>query len=240
MSPRFEHHPSRTIPTVERDGARLDSIARDRVRSSLAGGMRLVDLSRPEHASMPRMLKLHVIIASTRPGRIGLPIGNWTHERAKAHGKFDVTLVDLKEVNLPMMDEPKHPRLQQYEHAHTKAWSATIAAADAFVLVTPEYNFSTAPSLLNAFDFLYKEWNYKPAAFVSYGGISGGLRAVEMTKQTLSALKVMPLTEAVTLPFAMKLVTDGRLAATEDHEKSATAVLDELHRWATALKPMRS
>jgi NAD(P)H-dependent FMN reductase len=189
---------------------------------------------------MSRMLKLHVIIASTRPGRIGLPIGNWLHERAKAHGKFDVTLVDLKEVNLPLIDEPKHPRLQQYEHAHTKAWSATIAAADAFVLVTPEYNFSTAPALLNAFDYLYKEWNYKPAAFVSYGGISGGLRAAEMTKQTVCALKMVPLVEGVTLPFAMKLVTDEKLAATGDHEKSAVTMLDELHRYATALKPMRS
>jgi NAD(P)H-dependent FMN reductase len=185
------------------------------------------------------MLKLHVIIASTRPGRVGLPIGNWAHERAKAHGKFDVTLVDLKEVNLPMMDEPKHPRLQEYEHAHTKAWSAIVAAADAFLLVTPEYNFSTAPSLLNAFDYLYKEWNDKPAAFVSYGGVSGGLRAVEMTKQTLCALKVLPLTEAVTLPFGMKQVADGKFTATPENEKAATAVLDALHRYATALKPMR-
>ena len=186
------------------------------------------------------MLKLHVIIASTRPGRIGLPIGNWAHERAMAHGKFDVTLVDLKEVNLPLMDEPEHPRLQQYAHAHTKAWSTTIAAADAFVFVTPEYNFSTAPALLNAFDFLYKEWNYKPAAFVSYGGTSGGLRAAEMTKQTLCALKVVPLVESVALSFAMKLVSDGKLAATDAHEKSASAMLDELHRWASALKAMRT
>jgi NAD(P)H-dependent FMN reductase len=174
---------------------------------------------------MSRMLKLHVIIASTRPGRIGLPIGNWLHERAKAHGKFDVTLVDLKEVNLPLIDEPKHPRLQQYEHAHTKAWSATIAAADAFVLVTPEYNFSTAPALLNAFDYLYKEWNYKPAAFVSYGGISGGLRAAEMTKQTVCALKMVPLVEGVTLPFAMKLVTDEKLAATGDQSRCSTSCI---------------
>ncbi|MDB5213026.1 MAG: NADPH-dependent reductase [Myxococcaceae bacterium] len=189
---------------------------------------------------MPRMLKLHVIVASMRPGRIGLPIGNWAHERAKAHGKFDVTLIDLKEVNLPMMDEPKHPRFQQYEHAHTKAWSATIAAADAFVLVTPEYNFSTAPSLKNALDYVYKEWNYKPAAFVSYGGISGGMRGVEMTKQTLCALKMVPLVEAVTLPFAMKQVADGTFSATDDNTKAANAMFDELHRYAQALKPMRA
>lgn len=186
------------------------------------------------------MLKLHVVIASTRPGRIGLPIGTWAHERAKAHGKFDVTLVDLKEVNLPLLDEPKHPRLQQYEHAHTKAWSATVDAADAFLLVTPEYNFSMAPSLLNALDYLYKEWNHKPAAFVSYGAVSGGLRGVEMAKQTLCALKMVPLSEAVTLPFAAKQVADGTFAGTPDNEKAATAVLDALHRHAEALRPMRA
>lgn len=185
------------------------------------------------------MLKLHVIIASTRPGRIGLPIGNWFFERAKAHGKFEVTLVDLAEVKLPLLDEPKHPRFQQYEHAHTKAWSATIAAADAFALVTPEYNYSTVPSLVNAFDYLYKEWNYKPAGFVSYGGISGGLRAVEMTKQTLGALKVVPVVEAVALPFAVKQVADGTFSGTPDNEKAANVMLDELHRYAEALKPMR-
>ena len=185
------------------------------------------------------MLKLHVIIASTRPGRIGLPIGTWFAERAKAHGKFDVTLVDLKEVALPLFDEPKHPRFQQYEHAHTKAWSETVKAADAFVFVTPEYNFSPAPTLLNALDYLFKEWSHKPASFVSYGGISGGLRAVQMAKLPLTALNMMPIAEAVAIPFAMKQVTDGVFQGSETNEKSANGMLDELHRWAEALAPMR-
>src|SRR4051812_12656950 len=113
---------------------------------------------RQEASDDATVLKLHVVIASTRPGRIGLPIGNWAFERAKSHAKFDVQLVDLKEVELPMFDEPKHPRFGEYEHEHTKRWSATVAAADAFVFVTPEYNFSTAPALLNAFDYLFAEW----------------------------------------------------------------------------------
>ena len=185
------------------------------------------------------MLKLHVIIASTRPGRLGAPIGQWFLERAKSHAKFDVTLIDLKEVALPLFDEPKHPRLGQYEHAHTKAWSAIVKAADAFVLVTPEYNLSTAPALLNAFDYLYNEWCYKPAAFVSYGGASGGLRAVQMTKQTVTALQMMPIVESVSVPFAGKLVTDGKFQGSPAYDEAATATLDELHRWACALKPMR-
>jgi NAD(P)H-dependent FMN reductase len=188
---------------------------------------------------MRAMSKLHVIIASTRPGRIGLPIGNWFFERAKAHGKFDVTLVDLKEVNLPLFDEPQHPRFGTYEHAHTKAWSATVSAADAFVFVTPEYNFSTSPALLNALDYLFKEWAYKPAAFVSYGGISAGLRAVQMAKQTLTTLSMMPIVEAVALPFAMKQVADGVFQGNETNEKAAADMLDALHRWAQALEPMR-
>jgi NAD(P)H-dependent FMN reductase len=189
--------------------------------------------------TMDRMLKLHVIVASTRPGRIGLPIATWFHELAKSHGKFEVELVDLKEQNLPIFDEPKHPRFQEYEHAHTKAWSAKVNVADAFVFVTPEYNFSTAPALVNAFDYLYKEWNYKAASFVSYGGASGGLRAVQMAKQTVTALNMMPIAEAVALPFVTKQIEEGAFKANEGNEKAGKAMLDELHRWAQALKSMR-
>lgn len=171
---------------------------------------------------------------------MGLPIGTWFLEHARSHAKFDVTLVDLKAVNLPFLDEAKHPRLGQYEHAHTKAWSEIVKAADAFVFVTPEYNFSTAPALMNAFDYLYTEWNFKPASFVSYGGVSGGLRAAQMAKQTITALNMMPIAEAVALPFAGKLVTDGKFQPNDVIEASATRMLDELHRWATALEPMRA
>ena len=185
------------------------------------------------------MLKLHVVIASTRPGRIGLPIGAWAYEHAQAHGSFAVRLVDLKEVALPIYDEPKHPRLGAYEHAHTKAWSATVKEADAFVFVTPEYNFSPAPSLLNALAYLYIEWSYKPAALVSYGGISGGLRAAQAVKLTLTALKMMPMVESVTLPFAAKQIKDGSFDPSDANKEAATAMLNELHRWAGALRPLR-
>src|SRR5450432_1598506 len=155
------------------------------------------------------MSKLSVVIGSTRPGRVGLPVGQWFFERAKSHGAFDVELVDLKDLNLPLIDEPKHPRLLAYEHEHTKAWSAIVKASDAFVFVTPEYNYSTAPALLNALDYLFHEWAYKPAGFVSYGGVSGGIRSVQMVKQPLSALKVVPIPEAVTIPFFAQLMDSG-------------------------------
>jgi NAD(P)H-dependent FMN reductase len=185
------------------------------------------------------MPNLHVIVASVRPGRVGLPIGTWFHAFAQRHGKFDVKLVDLAEVNLPFHDEPKHPRLGQYEKPHTKAWSVLIDAADAFVFVVPEYNYSAPPALLNALDFLYKEWLYKSAGFVSYGGPVGGARSVAMTKQTVTALKMMPMSEGVGIPLVTQHLKDGVFTPNELHEKAATTMLDELLRWADALKVLR-
>ena len=184
-------------------------------------------------------MNLTVIIASTRPGRVGLPIANWFLERAKKDGRFDIVVADLKEVNLPIFDEPKHPRFQQYEHEHTKRWSAIVAAADAFVIVTPEYNFSPPPSLVNALDFVFREWQHKPAAFVSYGGVSGGLRSVQAAKLILTSLKVMPIPEAVTIPFFAKMMNEGVFAGNEELEKAIKPMLDELHKWAVALKTLR-
>jgi NAD(P)H-dependent FMN reductase len=186
------------------------------------------------------MLNLGVIIASVRPGRVGLPVGTWFHAFAQKHGKLAPTIVDLAEVNLPFLDEPRHPRVGQYEKAHTKAWSATIDAFDAYVFVTPEYNYGAAPALLNALDFLYKEWLYKPAGFVSYGGPAGGARSVAMAKQVVTALKMMPMFEGVGIPLVTQHLKDGVFTPTELHEKAASVMLDELLRWAEALKVLRA
>jgi NAD(P)H-dependent FMN reductase len=186
-------------------------------------------------------VKLSVVITSVRDERAGPAIGDWFIERARAHGRFELQRIDLKDVGLPVLDEPTHPRFRQYRHDHTKAWSATVDASDAFVFVTPEYNYGMPPALLNALDYVFHEWAYKPAAFVSYGGISGGMRSVQMAKPVLTTLKVMPIPEGVALPFFTKLIgADGKLAPGEPAEKSATAVLDELHRWAEALAPLRA
>jgi NAD(P)H-dependent FMN reductase len=187
------------------------------------------------------MPKLAVVIVSTRPGRVGLPVAHWFIEQAKAFGKFEVEVIDLKEVNLPLLDEPKHPRLQQHVHDHTKAWSARIKAVDAFVFVTPEYNFSAPASLLNAVSFLSSEWNYKAAGFVSYGGASGGLRAVQMSKQLFTALRVMPIPETVSIPFVTKLLKpDGSFDGGESQAPAVKSLLDELFKWTVALTPLRS
>ncbi|MBA3823468.1 MAG: NAD(P)H-dependent oxidoreductase [Ktedonobacterales bacterium] len=183
---------------------------------------------------------LQIIIASTRPGRVGLPVGTWFAERATAHGKFTVESVDLAEVNLPLMDEPNHPRLQKYTNPHTLAWSRQIARADAFVFVMPEYNYSFTAPLKNALDYLHVEWNYKPVGFVSYGGISGGTRAVQGIKQVVTTLSMMPLPEAVTIPFVTQFLDEQRhFNANDMMEKSAVSMLNELYRWSGALATLR-
>ncbi|CAM5183627.1 NAD(P)H-dependent FMN reductase OS=Castellaniella defragrans OX=75697 GN=HNR28_001076 PE=4 SV=1 [Castellaniella defragrans] len=186
-------------------------------------------------------LKLHVIICSTRPGRVGPSVARWFHEFARQHGGFDAELIDLADFNLPVYDEPVHPRMQQYEHEHTKRWSKSVAAADAYVFVTPEYNYSAPPALVNALDYVYREWNYKPCGFVSYGGVSGGMRAVQTEKLQVVTLKMMPMAEGVAVPMVASHIKDGGVfGSNELIDASAKTMLDELLRWAQALKAMRS
>jgi len=200
-------------------------------------GLSSSEKSTKEAASRPL---LEVVVASTRPGRVGLPVALWATERAKSHGAFDVEFVDLLEVNLPMMNEPNHPRFRQYTKAHTKAWSATVDRADAFVFVVPEYNYGCAPAIVNALDYLYHEWCYKPVGFVSYGGVSAGTRGVQMLKQVVTTLKLVPLPEAVSIPFVQQFLEDGALSPNETMEEAINAMLDELARWTTALLPLRA
>lgn len=188
------------------------------------------------------MAMLKIIIASTRPGRTGLTVGEWFESHAKEHSGFDeIELVDLAEVNLPFMNEPHHPRLGKYTHQHTRDWSAKVAEADAFVFVMPEYNFGYNAELKNAIDYLHQEWQYKPVGLVSYGGVSAGIRAAQMIKQVVTALKMTPIVEAVSIPFVHQLVDEEEgLVANEVMTGAATAMLDELVRVTEALRPLRS
>lgn len=188
------------------------------------------------------MSTLQIIIASTRPGRAGAHVGEWFLEQARRHAGFEVELVDLAEVGLPLFDEPKHPRLREYANEHTRRWSSSVQRADAFVFVTPEYNYGSPPSLVNALDFLLHEWAYKPVGFVSYGGVSAGTRSVQMTKQIVTALKMMPIPEAVALPFFARSLDreSGVFSPDAVQEKASRTMLDELLRWADALRPLRS
>jgi NAD(P)H-dependent FMN reductase len=183
---------------------------------------------------------LQIVLVSTRPGRKGDAVAKWFEARARAHGAFDLEVVDLAEVNLPLFNESEHPRLRRYQHDHTKRWSARVARADAFVFVTPEYNYSAPPSIVNALDYLVHEWAYKPIGFVSYGGVSGGTRSVQMIKLQATALRMMPIPEAVSLPFfATMFAGDGAFSPDETQRKAADTMLTELKRWADALRVLR-
>ena len=185
-------------------------------------------------------MKLTVVLASVRDGRAGEAIAQWFVTRAKEHGKFDIEIADLKELNLPIMNEPQHPRLKKYVHESSKRWSGIVGGSDAFVFVTPEYNYTMPPALVNALDTVYHEWTYKPVAFVSYGGVSGGIRSVQTAKLMVTGFKMMPMVEAVNIPFYSQLMQDGVFKSNETHDKAVGPMLDELARWSEALKSLRT
>ena len=184
-------------------------------------------------------MKLLVIIASTRPGRIGKPIGDWFVEQARVHGDFDVEVADLGQIRLPLFDEPAHPMLRQYTHQHTHDWSAIVDSADAVVFVMPEYNHSFNAALKNAIDYLHHEWAYKPVAFVSYGGVSGGLRAVQAIKPVVAPLRMTVVSEAVVIPMVRTMLDDTGFHPTPLVADSVTPMLDELAKLAAAFIPVR-
>ena len=187
---------------------------------------------------MPSLL---LVIASTRPARVGGAVGDWLVDRVKHHGSFDLDVVDLRELDLPFLDEPEHPRFGRYRHDHTKAWSERVDDADAVVFVTPEYNHGYPAPLKNALDFLAREWAYKPAGIVSYGGVSGGTRAMLQLETVLAALKMTPVVPAINIPFvANRIADDGALHADEIMDGAADAMLDELARVEAALRPLRT
>lgn len=186
------------------------------------------------------MHQLKAITTSTRPGRKGPAVAEWFLSIANEHPEFETELLDLKEIDLPFMDEAKHPRLQDYSHDHTKRWSEIIDSADAYVFVNCEYNHGMSAPLKNALDYLYHEWSYKPGAFVSYGGVAGGTRAIQMIKQVITTQKMMPISEAVHIPFVAKHMNEnGVFEGTDAMYQSAEGMLDELALWSRGLKAMR-
>jgi NAD(P)H-dependent FMN reductase len=181
---------------------------------------------------------LQVIIGSTRPGRVGSAVADWIIDRAREHGDFEVEVTDLRALDLPIFDEPYHPRLRQYVHQHTKDWSAIVDRSDAFVFVIPEYNHSFNAATKNAVDYLSQEWRNKPAGIVSYGGASGGAHAARMLAQVLGgALQMVTVADSVNIPAVRERLDDqGRLQPDPDSRRAAAAMLAELARAAAAAR----
>jgi len=184
------------------------------------------------------MLKIGIIIGSTRPNRIGEQVGKWVHEIAKRRSDAEFELIDLKEMNLPLLDEPVPPSMGQYSKPHTKAWAAKIAPLDAFVFVTPEYNHSTCGALKNAIDFLYAEWNNKAAGFVGYGS-AGGTRAVEHLRLIMAELMVATVRKQVMLSLFRDFENMTAFKPDPRHEESLNEMLEQVISWGNALKTVR-
>lgn len=182
---------------------------------------------------------LRIIVASTRPGRVGRPVADWVVDRAQSTGSFQVAVTDLADLDLPMMNEPNHPRLAQYTLDHTKAWSRLVGGSDAFILVMPEYNYGFTAPLKNALDYLVGEWAYKPVGFVSYGGASGGMRAVELLKPVLTALRLYAVADAVALHFVAHQLDERRVfQPTTQQDEVLARQLTEIARVAPALRAL--
>jgi len=176
---------------------------------------------------------LQVIIGSTRPGRVGSAVADWITDRASQRGDFEVEVTDLAVLDLPLFNEPDHPRLRRYVHQHTKDWSAIVDRSDAFVFVIPEYNHSFNAATKNALDYLSQEWRNKPAAIVTYGGASGGARAAQMLAPVLSALQMVTVTDSVSIQAVRERLDDaGRFQPDQDLERAAAAMLAGLARQA--------
>ncbi|MFJ6567622.1 NADPH-dependent FMN reductase [Streptomyces sp. NPDC091292] len=179
-------------------------------------------------------------MGSTRPGRRGPAVADWFHSVALRHAGFATELVDLAEVGLPLLDEPRPPQRGDYAHDHTRRWSETVRAADAYAFVVPEYNHSYNAATKNALDYLAREWHGKPVAFVGYGGVAAGARAVQALLPVVAALGMVPLNGSVHIPFVRQAITDvGRFEPAPGLEENATGVLDALLRLTVALATAR-
>lgn len=187
------------------------------------------------------MVNIKIIVGSTRPGRFNVQPASWIARLAKEHKDLNVELLDLKDFNLPLLDEDNTPMMGQYEKEYTKKWAEKIAEADGIIMVTPEYNHSTSGALKNAIDYLYQEWNFKPVAFVSYGSAAGGSRAVEHLRGIAAELKMYDIREQVLLSnYWNHLNENGEFEFSESHDTEATALLDQIGFWAAIMKDARA
>jgi NAD(P)H-dependent FMN reductase len=184
------------------------------------------------------MIKIAIIIGSTRPGRNGEAVAKWVYEIAQKRSDAEFELVDIKDFNLPLLDEPVPPIMGQYSKPHTKAWAAKIDSFDAYVFATPEYNHGIPGALKNAIDFLFAEWNNKAAGFVSYGGVQG-VRSVEQLRLVLAEVQMATVRNQVLLSMYTDFENFSVFKPDARHEKSVNEMFDQVITWGGALKTLR-
>jgi NAD(P)H-dependent FMN reductase len=171
-------------------------------------------------------------IVSARPS----PAGSISSQRRAA--TQTTSSWDIRDFNLPLLDEPAPPSRGNYTQPHTRAWAARIQPFDGFVFVTPEYNHSTSGALKNALDFLYKEWNNKAAAFVAYGS-AGGVRAVEHLRLIMGELQIADVRAQVMLSLLTDFENYSTFKPASHHEQTARTMFDQLLAWSAAMRTVR-
>lgn len=184
-------------------------------------------------------LKIGVIIGSTRPGRVGAKVAQWYIDQVSEVDGAEFDLIDLAEINLPLLDEPFPPAMAKYQNEHTKKWSELINSYDGFVWVSAEYNHSAPPSLTNAISYLYQEWNRKPVAFVSYGN-AGGARAVEHLRGIAGELQMADTRPQVLIGKPWNMFDEHGGIKPELITGDPAAQAEDLVWWASALKHAKS
>jgi len=185
------------------------------------------------------MLRIAIIIGSTRPGRNGEAVGKWAYDIARKRDDAEFELVDIADFNLPLFDEPIQPIFGQYIHDHTRTWSRKIASFDGYVFVTPEYNHGTCAALKNAIDFLYQEWTNKAAGFIAYGSTMGA-RAVENLRLVMAELQVATVRVQVGLSLFTDFENFSVFKPDEMQKKYVNDMLDQVIAWSGALLPLRN
>lgn len=184
------------------------------------------------------MLKVGIIVGSTRPNRKAEDVARWVFDIAARRGDATFEIVDIGDFNLPLLNEPLPPSMGQYGQPHTIEWAAKIAAFDAFVFVTPEYNHSTSGALKNAIDYLFREWNDKAAGFVGYGS-TGGTRAVEHLRGIMGEIKIADVRAQVALSLFTDFESFTVFKPQASQESAVEAMLNDLIPWGRALQAMR-
>jgi NAD(P)H-dependent FMN reductase len=185
------------------------------------------------------MLKIGIIVGSTRPGGKALDVAQWVQSVAAKRRDAIYEVVDIADFELPLLDEPVPPSMGQYSKPHTMAWSERVAEFDGFVIVTPEYNHSTSGALKNALDFLYKEWNNKAAGFVSYGS-AGGARAVEHLRAIAAELQMATVRAQVMFYLDRDFKDYTTFTPKPEHEGVLNTMLDQLIPWTQSLESVRT
>jgi NAD(P)H-dependent FMN reductase len=183
-------------------------------------------------------LRIAIIIGSTRPGRNGEAVAKWVYEIAQKRSDAEFELVDIKDFNQPLLDEPVSPIMGQYSKPHTKVWAAKIGSFDGYVFVAPEYNHGISGALKNAIDFLFREWNNKSAGFVSYGGV-GGARSVEQLRLVLAELQIATVRNQVLLSMFTDFENFSDFKPASQHEMSVNIMFDQVIAWGGALKALQ-